>query len=98
MVKRGPYARVGEGKVNVPKGLWIKCENCKEIVYKADMERNSHVCPRCQHHFRIGSRRWLELLLDPDTFQEADAGLRPLDPLGFRDSKTYPVLDRKSVV
>jgi acetyl-CoA carboxylase carboxyl transferase subunit beta len=90
MVKRGPYARVGEGKVNVPKGLWIKCENCKEIVYKVDMERNSHVCPRCQHHFRIGSRKWLELLLDPDTFQAADAGLRPLDPLGFRDSKTYP--------
>jgi acetyl-CoA carboxylase carboxyl transferase subunit beta len=81
---------VGEGKVNVPKGLWIKCESCKEIVYKADIERNSDVCPRCQHHFRIGSRKWLHLLLDPDTFQETDAHLRPLDPLGFRDSKNYP--------
>jgi acetyl-CoA carboxylase carboxyl transferase subunit beta len=90
MSTRGPRARVGEGKVNVPKGLWIKCESCKEIVYKADIERNSDVCPRCHHHFRIGSRKWLELLLDADTFHETDAHLRPLDPLGFRDSKTYP--------
>ena len=90
MATRGPSARVGEGRVSVPKGLWIKCEDCREIVYKADIERNSDVCPRCQHHFRIGSRKWLDLLLDPETFQETDAGLRPLDPLGFRDSKTYP--------
>ncbi len=90
MAKPGLSARVGERKVEVPKGAWIKCESCKEIVYKADVERNSHVCPRCHHHFRIGSRRWLELLMDPESFQEIDATLRPLDPLGFKDSKGYP--------
>jgi len=90
MVKRGPTARVGERKVEVPKGAWIKCESCKEIVYKADVERNSHVCPKCQHHFRIGSQVWLRLLLDPDSFQETDTGLRPIDALGFKDSRGYP--------
>ncbi len=90
MLKPGPFARVGERKLEVPKGLWIKCESCKEIVYKAEVERNSSVCPRCQHHFRIGSRRWLELLADRESFQEIDATLRPLDPLGFKDSKGYP--------
>jgi acetyl-CoA carboxylase carboxyl transferase subunit beta len=90
MAKRGPSARVGERKVEVPKGLWIKCDGCKEIVYKAEVERNSSVCPRCQHHFRIGSRQWLALLADRDSFQEIDAALRPLDPLGFKDSKGYP--------
>ena len=90
MVKRGPSARVGERKVEVPKGTWIKCESCKEIVYKSDVERNSHVCPKCQHHFRISSREWLRLLLDPDSFQETDPGLRPIDPLGFKDSRGYP--------
>ncbi|MGH7369907.1 MAG: acetyl-CoA carboxylase, carboxyltransferase subunit beta [Candidatus Methylomirabilaceae bacterium] len=90
MVKRGLTARVGERKVEVPKGAWIKCEGCKEIVYKAEVERNSSVCPRCQHHFRIGSRQWLELLVDRESFQELDATLRPLDPLGFKDSKGYP--------
>lgn len=90
MVKRAPSARVGDRKVEVPKGTWIKCESCKEIVYKADIERNSHVCPKCRHHFRISSREWLRLLLDPDSFQETDAGLRPTDPLGFKDSRGYP--------
>jgi acetyl-CoA carboxylase carboxyl transferase subunit beta len=90
MAKAGPLARVGERKVEIPKGLWTKCESCKEIVYKADVERNSHVCPRCQHHFRIGAREWLRLLVDPDSFRETDAGLRPSDPLGFKDSKRYP--------
>jgi acetyl-CoA carboxylase carboxyl transferase subunit beta len=88
-VKRGPSARIGERKFEVPKGLWIKCESCKGIVYKADVERNSHVCPTCQHHFRINSREWLRLLVDPGSFQETDAGLRPTDPLGFKDSRPY---------
>ncbi len=83
-----PAPPAGEGKA--PKGIWIKCDSCKEILYKREVERNSHVCPKCQRHFRIGSREWIRLLLDPDTFQESDAGLRPLDPLGFRDSKAYP--------
>lgn len=88
--KQEPSSKVGEGKAKVPKGIWIKCDSCKEILYKREVERNSHVCPKCQRHFRIGSREWIRLLLDPDTFQESDAGLRPLDPLGFRDSKAYP--------
>lgn len=88
--KQEPPSKVGEGKAKIPKGIWIKCDSCKEILYKREVERNSHVCPKCQRHFRIGSREWIRLLLDPDTFQESDAGLRPLDPLGFKDSKAYP--------
>ena len=82
--------KVREGKATDPKGIWIKCDSCKEILYKREVERNSHVCPKCQRHFRIGSREWVQLLLDPETFQEIDARLRPLDPLGFKDSKAYP--------
>lgn len=88
--KQEASSRVGEGKTKVPKGIWIKCDSCKEILYEREVERNSHVCPKCQRHFRIGSRGWVRLLLDPETFQEIDARLRPLDPLGFKDSKAYP--------
>ncbi|MBI3781224.1 MAG: acetyl-CoA carboxylase carboxyltransferase subunit beta [candidate division NC10 bacterium] len=85
-----PPPQVGEGKAKAPKGIWIKCDGCKDILYKGEVERNNHVCPKCQRHFRIGSREWMRILLDPDTFQEMDARLQPLDPLGFVDSKAYP--------
>jgi acetyl-CoA carboxylase carboxyl transferase subunit beta len=68
-------------------GLWIKCEACREIVYRADVERNQRTCPRCQHPFRLSARERLDLLLDPGSFEERDAGLRSVDPLGFRDGR-----------
>jgi acetyl-CoA carboxylase carboxyl transferase subunit beta len=68
-------------------GLWIKCEACREIVYRADVEKNARTCPKCGVPFRLSARERLELLLDPDSFEERDAGLRSQDPLGFKDNR-----------
>ncbi|HZS34735.1 MAG TPA: acetyl-CoA carboxylase, carboxyltransferase subunit beta [Methylomirabilota bacterium] len=68
-------------------GLWIKCEACREIVYRADVENNARTCPRCGHLFRLSARERLELLLDRDSFEERDSGLRSQDPLGFKDNR-----------
>ncbi|MBI2459952.1 MAG: acetyl-CoA carboxylase carboxyltransferase subunit beta [Candidatus Rokubacteria bacterium] len=84
--------REGEGrsrKVVIAEGLWIKCEACREIVYRAEVERNARTCPKCRAPFRIGARERLELLLDPGSFEERDAGLRSQDPLGFKDTRRY---------
>ncbi len=87
--KKEPAAAGKESKVRMPEGLWIKCDGCKEILSKPELEQNLNVCPRCQHHFRIGARARVVLLADPDSFTEWDAGLRSLDPLGFKDQKSY---------
>jgi acetyl-CoA carboxylase carboxyl transferase subunit beta len=68
-------------------GLWIKCEACRETVYRADVEKNARTCPRCGHAFRLSAQERLELLLDPGSFEERDAGLRSQDPLGFKDNR-----------
>jgi acetyl-CoA carboxylase carboxyl transferase subunit beta len=68
-------------------GLWTKCAACREIVYRADVERNARTCPRCSHPFRLSARERLEFLLDPGSFEERDAGLRSQDPLGFKDNR-----------
>src|SRR5438876_11317021 len=70
-------------------GLWIKCDGCGEIVYKADVEKNLEVCPKCDEHFPFPVRKRLELVLDPDTFVEHDLGLESTDPLQFSASKRY---------
>jgi acetyl-CoA carboxylase carboxyl transferase subunit beta len=68
-------------------GLWIKCESCREIVYRADAEKAGRTCPRCLHPFRLSARERLDALLDPGSFEERDAGLRSQDPLGFKDNR-----------
>lgn len=73
----------------VPEGLWSKCDSCGAILYRAELERNLEVCPKCTHHMRIPARRRLESFLDKDTFSEMDATLEPVDPLKFKDSKKY---------
>ncbi|HSB79337.1 MAG TPA: acetyl-CoA carboxylase, carboxyltransferase subunit beta [Candidatus Methylomirabilis sp.] len=88
--KKEPLVSGKEGKTRMPEGLWVKCDGCKEIIYKQDLERNLNVCPRCQHHYRIGARARVDFLADPGSFREEDAGLRSLDPLNFRDLKAYP--------
>ncbi len=70
-------------------GLWIKCDGCGEIIYKADVEKNFEVCPKCDEHFPLLVRRRLDLVLDPGTFDECDIGLESTDPLQFTDSKRY---------
>ncbi len=69
-------------------GLWIKCLGCRQVIFKADLEANLNVCPKCQHHFKIGARRRIELLLDPG-YELVDTGLRSTDPLNFTDVKPY---------
>lgn len=70
-------------------GLWIKCENCRSIIWKKDLEANWEVCPKCDHHFRLGAKKRLELLLDGGKWTEHDADLASTDPLKFVDTKPY---------
>lgn len=74
---------------SVPEGLWIKCTACDAVLYRAELERNMHVCPKCGHHMRIGARERLEHFLDPEGVEELAVGVEPEDPLKFRDTKKY---------
>jgi len=74
---------------SVPEGLWIKCPACDAVLYRAELERNLYVCPKCSHHMRIGGRDRLEHFLDPGETHEIGAEITPEDPLKFRDSKRY---------
>jgi acetyl-CoA carboxylase carboxyl transferase subunit beta len=78
-----------EKKVAMPEGLWIKCNNCGEIIYKKEVVRNLNVCPKCNYHFRISAQERIDLLADKGTFTEYDAGMEASDPLNFKDSKRY---------
>ena len=74
---------------SVPEGVWIKCPKCDAQLYRNELERNLKVCPKCDHHMRIGARQRLEFFLDPDSQKELSSNLEPEDPLRFRDSKRY---------
>ncbi|MEM7503924.1 MAG: acetyl-CoA carboxylase, carboxyltransferase subunit beta [Pseudomonadota bacterium] len=74
---------------SVPEGVWVKCPSCEQPLYRSELERNLHVCPKCNHHMRIGARRRLDYFLDPESVEEIASGLEPQDPLKFRDSKRY---------
>jgi acetyl-CoA carboxylase carboxyl transferase subunit beta len=74
---------------SVPEGVWIKCTRCDAQLYRNELERNLQVCPKCDHHMRIGARKRLEYFLDRDSQTELAAGLEPEDPLKFKDSKRY---------
>jgi acetyl-CoA carboxylase carboxyl transferase subunit beta len=74
---------------SVPEGLWIKCPACDAVLYRAELERNLMVCPKCSHHMRIGARERLRALLDPEPLTEIGANVMPEDPLKFKDSKRY---------
>jgi acetyl-CoA carboxylase carboxyl transferase subunit beta len=76
-------------KVKIPEGLWVKCESCREIIYKREIEKNLQICPKCNYHFRISARERLGLLVDEGSFIEIDAGLTSNDPLVFRDKVIY---------
>jgi acetyl-CoA carboxylase carboxyl transferase subunit beta len=74
---------------SVPEGLWMKCAACDAVLYRAELERNINVCPKCGHHMRIGARERLEAFLDPQSGVELADDIEPEDPLKFRDSKKY---------
>lgn len=79
----------GERSSSVPEGLWKKCVKCDAVLYRPDVERNDDVCPKCDHHMRIGARRRLDIFLDEDGRQEILVHIEPVDRLKFRDKKRY---------
>lgn len=73
----------------VPEGVWVKCEACGTQLYRSEVERIQHVCPKCEYHMRLSARRRLELFLDKATAKELSPRLQSKDPLKFRDTKRY---------
>jgi acetyl-CoA carboxylase carboxyl transferase subunit beta len=74
----------------MPEGLWIKCPSCDTVLYKTDLEQNLNVCPKCDHHHRIGARARLDGFLDAEGRFEIGQEVLPVDALKFKDSKKYP--------
>ena len=79
----------GASKRTVPEGVWTKCPGCNAVLYRAELERNLEVCPKCSRHMRIRARLRLDQFLDPEPRIEMGAEIKPLDRLKFRDSKKY---------
>jgi acetyl-CoA carboxylase carboxyl transferase subunit beta len=73
----------------MPDGLWTKCPKCSEVIFKKQLEEHLFTCPACGHHFRIGSKEYIEILLDAGSFKETHTKIRSADPLEFVDSKKY---------
>jgi len=73
----------------VVEGLWLKCNHCREIVYRKEVDRNNKVCPKCDYHFPISVTERITMLVDLGTFKEWDAGIEPKDPLVFNDTSSY---------
>jgi acetyl-CoA carboxylase carboxyl transferase subunit beta len=86
---RQPRTPVPQKRTQVPEGLWLKCENCDQIVYKKEVLRNANVCPKCNYHFRITARERLQSLFDNGMFEELDTQIISSDPLKFRDTRPY---------
>jgi acetyl-CoA carboxylase carboxyl transferase subunit beta len=84
-IKRGP----GAAKKAVPEGLWVKCEVCEAVLYRADLEKSLDVCPKCSHHNRVSARERLDMTLDPEGRYEIGAEVVPVDFLKFVDSRKY---------
>ncbi len=76
-------------KKSIPEGLWTKCPSCNAVLYRAELDRNVGVCPKCDNHMRIGARRRLELFLDEEPREEIGTSITPKDALKFRDQKKY---------
>ncbi|MEG9475589.1 acetyl-CoA carboxylase, carboxyltransferase subunit beta [Mannheimia indoligenes] len=76
-------------KSKIPEGVWTKCTSCEQVLYSEELQRNQHVCPKCDHHMRIDARTRLLNLLDKDSAVEIAADLEPQDVLKFKDLKKY---------
>ena len=86
---KAPLEAIAAKKVQIPEGVWTKCQNCQEIIYFKEIERNLKVCPKCDYHFRISASERIGLILDEGSFREMDAGLVSVDFLDFKDSQEY---------
>jgi acetyl-CoA carboxylase carboxyl transferase subunit beta len=76
-------------KKDIPDGMWTKCNGCSEIIHKKQLEQNLFTCPKCNFHFRIGSKEYFNFLLDDGNFKEMDKKMQSIDPLRFVDTKPY---------
>jgi acetyl-CoA carboxylase carboxyl transferase subunit beta len=85
----GVRKQEGVKRSSVPEGLWKKCVKCDAVLYRPDVERNDDVCPKCDHHMRIGARRRLDVFLDEQGREEILVDIEPVDRLKFRDKKRY---------
>jgi acetyl-CoA carboxylase carboxyl transferase subunit beta len=79
----------GEDRTVIPEGLWVKCDSCKEIIYRKEVLARANVCPKCNYHFRISARERLTALFDNGIYEELDLGIVATDPLRFTDTKPY---------
>ena len=79
----------GAAKRTVPEGVWTKCQKCNSVLYRAELERNMEVCPKCSHHMRISARNRIDTFLDDEPRVEIGQEIKPLDKLKFRDSRKY---------
>lgn len=86
---KGPVKATEERTSTIPEGLWKKCPKCAAPLYRPELERNLDVCPKCEHHLRIGGRRRLDVFLDPGERTEIAAEVEPVDQLKFKDVKKY---------
>lgn len=80
---------LADRRKSVPEGVWAKCKNCDSVIYKAELERNMEVCPKCSFHMRISARARLTNFLDEGSLTEIAEELSPVDRLKFKDSKRY---------
>ncbi len=88
--KRDKLPKKPQGKrIRIPEGLWIKCNNCREIIYRKEFEKNAKVCPKCSYHFPISVEERIAIILDEGSFKEIDKDLFPMDKLNFKDTKRY---------
>jgi acetyl-CoA carboxylase carboxyl transferase subunit beta len=85
-------------KKELPEGLWTKCPTCSDIIYRIELEKNLWVCGRCNYHFSISARQYVDLLVDPESFEERWRSIGSLDPLDFKDAKEKYRLKLKKTV
>lgn len=84
-----PKEKLKVRRINIPEGLWLKCDNCRDIIYRTELDKNLKVCPKCNYHHRMNAFERIDLLIDDGTFSDIDSNISPEDPLRFRDVKKY---------
>ena len=95
--KREPSAKARESKVDIPVGKWLKCDKCKEIVYKDAVRENLNICPNCGHYFRMHIDRRLEMIIDSGTYKKLDLDIDTSNPLELEDyTKKISMLREKT--
>lgn len=87
--KRYTQPSATRGLKDVPDGVWLKCEECKRIIYEGELVENLRVCKYCGHHFKLGAMERIDTMVDEGSFAEMDSGMESADPLGFSGAKPY---------